>query len=118
MKLSATWAAVAGTVLLGGVSLWPVLPGTAAANPGDSAEIPPRFVQGGKQLDTHPLFVQRASRGLELVFMRDYKGAKTAWDTLEDDFPGTATRHAVRTDALRQPTVAVSAPASSTVERL
>jgi predicted negative regulator of RcsB-dependent stress response len=31
-----------------------------------------------------------------LVFLRDYKGAKTAWDTLEDDFPGTATRHVGR----------------------
>ena len=91
MRPFAPWAALAGTVLLG-----TVLPDNAAAEPANSAELPAHIVQGGKLLDTHPLFVQRAARGLELVFLRDYKGAKNAWDTLEDDFPGTATRHVGR----------------------
>jgi len=59
-------------------------------------EVPDRFVKGGERLGISPRFVQRAAKGIELVYLRDYKGAKTEWDTLEDDFPGTATRHVGR----------------------
>jgi predicted negative regulator of RcsB-dependent stress response len=70
--------------------------GQAAAEPGDSTEYPALYVQGGEELKMHPSFVQGAARGLELVFLRDYKGAKNGWDSLEVDFPGTATRHVGR----------------------
>ncbi|MEE2750442.1 MAG: hypothetical protein VX519_03365 [Myxococcota bacterium] len=56
----------------------------------------PKIVAGASELGMSADFVYRANRGIELIFLRDYKGAKDWWDLLEADYPGTAVRHVGR----------------------
>jgi len=61
-----------------------------------SAQFDPKIVAGAAELGMTEDFVHRANKGIELIFLRDYKGAKTWWDQLETDYPGTAVRHVGR----------------------
>lgn len=55
----------------------------------ENQEYPSVVYRGAEALKADPKFVHGIREGLELVFLRDYSGARAYFDTLEGEFPGT-----------------------------
>ena len=55
-----------------------------------------RLATASQQLGMPADFIRRAARGMELVFERDYRGARTHWAALQSDYPGSAVENVGR----------------------